>query len=101
MARVAFVTGGTRGIGRAICERLKSDGMHVAAGYSGNDEAAVKALPRAETLRSNLMTQRARHAVGSQAMLFGITRARWQQREHLSLAPGRASHAGRHRHVTD
>ena len=42
MARVALVTGGTRGIGRAICERLKSDGMLVAAGYSGN-EAAAKA----------------------------------------------------------
>ena len=40
MARVAFVTGGTRGIGKAICERLKNDGMLVAAGYSGNDEAA-------------------------------------------------------------
>jgi acetoacetyl-CoA reductase len=40
MARVALVTGGTRGIGRAIVERLKADGMKVAAGYSGNDEAA-------------------------------------------------------------
>ena len=40
MARVAFVTGGTRGIGRAICERLKADGLSVAAGYSGNDAAA-------------------------------------------------------------
>ncbi|KRB50635.1 MAG: beta-ketoacyl-ACP reductase [Pseudomonadota bacterium] len=40
MGRVAFVTGGTRGIGRAICERLKSDGFKVAAGYSGNEEAA-------------------------------------------------------------
>ena len=40
MARVAFVTGGTRGIGRAICERLTADGMKVAAGYSGNEEAA-------------------------------------------------------------
>jgi acetoacetyl-CoA reductase len=47
MARVAFVTGGTRGIGRAIVERLKADGMQVAAGYSGNDaaaEACAKAL---------------------------------------------------------
>ncbi|HEX5379896.1 MAG TPA: acetoacetyl-CoA reductase [Phenylobacterium sp.] len=41
MARVAFVTGGTRGIGRAIVERLKNDGMKVAAGYSGNEEAAA------------------------------------------------------------
>ena len=40
MARVAFVTGGTRGIGRAIVERLKADGFKVAAGYSGNEEAA-------------------------------------------------------------
>jgi len=40
MARVAFVTGGTRGIGRAICERLSADGIKVAAGYSGNQDAA-------------------------------------------------------------
>ena len=40
MQRVAMVTGGTRGIGRAICERLKADGMKVAAGYAGNEEAA-------------------------------------------------------------
>ena len=40
MARVALVTGGTRGIGRAIVERLKADGLQVAAGYSGNDAAA-------------------------------------------------------------
>ena len=40
MARVALVTGGTRGIGRAIVQRLKADGMKVAAGYSGNDAAA-------------------------------------------------------------
>jgi acetoacetyl-CoA reductase len=40
MARVALVTGGTRGIGRAVVERLCADGMKVAAGYSGNDAAA-------------------------------------------------------------
>ncbi|WP_333586647.1 beta-ketoacyl-ACP reductase [Phenylobacterium sp.] len=40
MARTAFVTGGTRGIGRAICQRLKADGFQVAAGYSGNEAAA-------------------------------------------------------------
>jgi acetoacetyl-CoA reductase len=43
MSRVAFVTGGTRGIGRAISERLKADGYKVAAAYAGNDEAANKA----------------------------------------------------------
>ncbi|QUD87062.1 acetoacetyl-CoA reductase [Phenylobacterium montanum] len=40
MSRVAMVTGGTRGIGRAIVERLKNDGFKVAAGYAGNEEAA-------------------------------------------------------------
>src|ERR1700761_1772259 len=40
MSRVAMVTGGTRGIGRAIVERLKSDGFKVAAGYAGNEAAA-------------------------------------------------------------
>src|SRR3546814_16421674 len=40
MGRVAIVTGGTRGIGRAICERLKADGFTVVANYAGNDAAA-------------------------------------------------------------
>jgi len=40
VARVAIVTGGTRGIGRAICETLKADGFTVAANYGGNDETA-------------------------------------------------------------
>jgi acetoacetyl-CoA reductase len=40
MSRVAFVTGGTRGIGRAISARLKAGGYKVAAGYAGNEVAA-------------------------------------------------------------
>jgi acetoacetyl-CoA reductase len=42
MARVALVTGGTRGIGAAISKALKAKGYHVAASYAGNDEAAAK-----------------------------------------------------------
>jgi acetoacetyl-CoA reductase len=40
MARVAVVTGGTRGIGKAICVALKNAGYKVAATYHGNDAAA-------------------------------------------------------------
>jgi NAD(P)-dependent dehydrogenase (short-subunit alcohol dehydrogenase family) len=40
--RVAFVTGGTRGIGAAICRSLASQSASVAAGYAGNDHAAQK-----------------------------------------------------------
>jgi len=40
MARVAVVTGGTRGIGRAIAEGLKAKGFKVAANFGGNEDAA-------------------------------------------------------------
>ena len=42
MARVAVVTGGSRGIGAAISKALKASGYNVAATYAGNDEAAAK-----------------------------------------------------------
>jgi acetoacetyl-CoA reductase len=42
MARVAVVTGGTRGIGAAISKALSAAGYKVAANYSSNDEAAAK-----------------------------------------------------------
>ncbi|MBN9441312.1 acetoacetyl-CoA reductase [Bosea sp. (in: a-proteobacteria)] len=42
MTKVALVTGGTRGIGAAICKALQEAGHKVAASYAGNDEAAAK-----------------------------------------------------------
>ena len=40
MARIALVTGGTRGIGAAISSALKDAGCTVIANYASNVEAA-------------------------------------------------------------
>src|SRR5262245_55765338 len=40
MARLAFVTGGTRGIGRRICTALKDAGYQVVTSYVSNDDKA-------------------------------------------------------------
>ncbi|MEO1949625.1 MULTISPECIES: beta-ketoacyl-ACP reductase [Thioclava] len=42
MARVALVTGGSRGIGAAISKALQAAGYTVVANYAGNEEAAAK-----------------------------------------------------------
>ena len=49
-ARVAVVTGGSRGIGRACALRLAQDGCNVAVLYAGNDEAARETVEAIEAL---------------------------------------------------
>jgi acetoacetyl-CoA reductase len=46
MARVAVVTGGTRGIGEAVAVALKNAGYKVASNYAGNDQAAEEFTAR-------------------------------------------------------
>ena len=47
--KTAIVTGGSRGIGRAIALRLSSLGADIAIIYAGNSEAAEKTAPTAAT----------------------------------------------------
>src|ERR1700686_4437638 len=47
--KVALVTGGTRGIGRAITLDLAESGVHVAAGYIANEDAAQKLVDEASS----------------------------------------------------
>ena len=42
MKRLAFVTGGTRGIGEGICQALQDDGYQVVTSYVSNDERAAQ-----------------------------------------------------------
>lgn len=49
MAKYALVTGGSRGIGKAVCEELASMGYQLLINYRSNTEEAEKTL---ETIRS-------------------------------------------------
>ena len=47
--RTVLVTGGSRGIGRAICVRLAETGARIAINYAGNEDAARETLEQVES----------------------------------------------------
>ena len=55
MSRVALVTGGSRGIGRAICERFGQAGHRVAVNYSSNVDAAEESAKAVEAAGGEAM----------------------------------------------
>ena len=64
MARVALVTGGTRGIGAAISLALKAQGRTVVANYAGNDAAAEHSMTKTASPQQ-VRCQRFRRLQGS------------------------------------
>lgn len=46
--QVAIVTGGSRGIGKAVCERFAKEGIHLVLNYTSNEEAANEAKEELE-----------------------------------------------------
>jgi 3-oxoacyl-[acyl-carrier protein] reductase len=57
--RVAVVTGGSRGIGRAIVRRLAEQGYAIAVGYAGNAEEAAAAVKEAAAAGAEAFAYRA------------------------------------------
>jgi NAD(P)-dependent dehydrogenase (short-subunit alcohol dehydrogenase family) len=57
--RAALVTGGARGIGRAICQMLGEQGARVAINYSQNDKAAFETLASIKTLADKVIVVKA------------------------------------------
>jgi len=58
-ARVALVTGGTRGLGRAVTERLAESGVHVAAAFASDHDAAAAVRDRCEKMGATVTVHRA------------------------------------------
>jgi 3-oxoacyl-[acyl-carrier protein] reductase len=75
--RVAIVTGGGRGIGRAVAMRLANDGADVAISYRSNDETAESAAEevRAAGVRCEIFKGDVASAGDVEALIKGVTEA--------------------------
>lgn len=75
-ARVALVTGGSRGIGRAIALRLANDGLAVVVNYSANSDAAAEVVDRIESAGGRAMLAKADVSDSDQVdNMFGLIAA--------------------------
>jgi 3-oxoacyl-[acyl-carrier protein] reductase len=76
--RVAIVTGGTRGIGRAVASRLAAEGATLAISYRSNDDAAAETAEKirdAEDLRVELFKGDVSEPGDVEALFKGVSEA--------------------------
>lgn len=78
MSKLAIVTGGSRGIGRAICVRLAKSGMDVVLSYSSGEDAAKETVVlceaegvRALAVRANVRSSEECEMLVKEALAFG------------------------------
>lgn len=75
---IALVTGGSRGIGRAISERLARDGYRVVVNYAANEQAATETVQAIEQAGGQAMAHQADVADrGAVDAMFGTVEETW------------------------
>ncbi|MER5770491.1 SDR family oxidoreductase [Streptomyces sp. NPDC001985] len=80
--KTALVTGGSRGIGRGIAERLGRDGARVAVHYGGNEAAAKETVAAIEAAGGSAF------ALGQELGIEGDAAALWAEYDRLTGSAG-------------
>ena len=75
--KVAVVTGGSRGIGRAVCLKLAENGADIALLYASNEQKANEVVAEIEAL--------GRHAVAYKCGVQSFDETAGEHPQHLSF----------------